>query len=335
MRSEGRPAADRISNLPCNVTEQILGSLPLRDTLRTSILSRDWRYKWVEDLRHLELCCCKLHPPPNFKAFSRLVAFIFRYVTLEPTSFQTLLSSCPLIERVTLDWCAPFDNVHAPFDNLNVDAPSLKFFEFTGTTKSICFGNTPLVEEIITSITSNFHKSFKVGLPVSQVTLHNIKILNFRNFNSSCVKGAAFMLDLINCCPNIERLTIANLVEPIVRLLRAQGMPHTSLKQLKRVDMKFLLAHEPEIELLKYVLSVAASLEKLCVQTYMSYVMKNVYDVERMEEFVGMKMMVRMTQFPRAMPNVEFVYEEVYHAEPNEFWVELGDIQLLYPWLLG
>ncbi|KAG5592220.1 hypothetical protein H5410_042734 [Solanum commersonii] len=29
-----------------NVGEQILGSLPLRDTTRTSILSREWRYKW-------------------------------------------------------------------------------------------------------------------------------------------------------------------------------------------------------------------------------------------------------------------------------------------------
>lgn len=41
----GRSAADRIRNLPHNVVEQILGSLALGDTIRTSILSREWWYK--------------------------------------------------------------------------------------------------------------------------------------------------------------------------------------------------------------------------------------------------------------------------------------------------
>ncbi|PHU28975.1 hypothetical protein BC332_01068 [Capsicum chinense] len=38
---------DTISNLPCNVLDGILGCLPLKDAVRTSILSKDWRYKWV------------------------------------------------------------------------------------------------------------------------------------------------------------------------------------------------------------------------------------------------------------------------------------------------
>lgn len=63
-------------------------------------------------------------------------------MTFEPTFFQTLLSSSPFLERVTLDWCTPFDN-------FSIDASGLKFFEFSGTKKSICFENTPLLEEII------------------------------------------------------------------------------------------------------------------------------------------------------------------------------------------
>ncbi|WMV41413.1 hypothetical protein MTR67_034798 [Solanum verrucosum] len=38
---------DTISNLPCNVLDGILGSLPWKDAVKTSILSKDWRYKWV------------------------------------------------------------------------------------------------------------------------------------------------------------------------------------------------------------------------------------------------------------------------------------------------
>ncbi|KAK4434303.1 F-box/FBD/LRR-repeat protein [Sesamum alatum] len=38
---------DRITNLPCDIIDNILKYLPLRDVVRTSILSRGWRYKWV------------------------------------------------------------------------------------------------------------------------------------------------------------------------------------------------------------------------------------------------------------------------------------------------
>ncbi|KAL0310400.1 UNVERIFIED_CONTAM: F-box/LRR-repeat protein [Sesamum calycinum] len=39
--------ADLLTNLPNNIIENILGCLPLRDVVRTSILSREWRYKWL------------------------------------------------------------------------------------------------------------------------------------------------------------------------------------------------------------------------------------------------------------------------------------------------
>lgn len=38
---------DIISNLPLNVLEHILMCLPIRDAVRTGILSSKWRYKWV------------------------------------------------------------------------------------------------------------------------------------------------------------------------------------------------------------------------------------------------------------------------------------------------
>jgi hypothetical protein len=38
---------DEINNLPCNVIDNILSKLPIRDLVRTSILSRKWRYMWT------------------------------------------------------------------------------------------------------------------------------------------------------------------------------------------------------------------------------------------------------------------------------------------------
>ncbi|KAL2242158.1 F-box/FBD/LRR-repeat protein At1g13570-like [Sesamum indicum] len=40
-------SSDRISNLPCDIIDNILKYLPLREVVRTSILSRGWRCKWV------------------------------------------------------------------------------------------------------------------------------------------------------------------------------------------------------------------------------------------------------------------------------------------------
>ncbi|XP_024196226.1 F-box/FBD/LRR-repeat protein At1g13570 [Rosa chinensis] len=47
-----RDELDKISNLPSGVTQQILSFLPIREAVRTSILSSNWRHKWAM-VRHL------------------------------------------------------------------------------------------------------------------------------------------------------------------------------------------------------------------------------------------------------------------------------------------
>ena len=46
---------DRISDLPSNVIDGILEHLNARDLVRTSVLSRKWRYMWITVPR-LEFC---------------------------------------------------------------------------------------------------------------------------------------------------------------------------------------------------------------------------------------------------------------------------------------
>ncbi|KAL6533707.1 hypothetical protein OROHE_013540 [Orobanche hederae] len=46
-RNTLRSETDLITDLPINIMDTILGCLPLRDVVRTSILSREWRYKWI------------------------------------------------------------------------------------------------------------------------------------------------------------------------------------------------------------------------------------------------------------------------------------------------
>ncbi|KMS94778.1 hypothetical protein BVRB_015370 [Beta vulgaris subsp. vulgaris] len=42
-----KATADRISNLPENITQKILECLPLQEAARTSVLSSHWRHKWA------------------------------------------------------------------------------------------------------------------------------------------------------------------------------------------------------------------------------------------------------------------------------------------------
>ncbi|KAK1355597.1 FBD domain-containing protein [Heracleum sosnowskyi] len=46
-RKVGRIEEDRISQLPLNVQETLLCSLPIRDAVRTSVLSKKWRHCWT------------------------------------------------------------------------------------------------------------------------------------------------------------------------------------------------------------------------------------------------------------------------------------------------
>ena len=216
---------DKISNLPGHVIDQILSRLSVREAVRTSLLSRKWRYKWAtlphlvfdnqcyllsspdqtvhknklvnivdhvlllhngpiylfklshrdlqgisdidrwilhltrrsikefvleiwkgqrykmpsclfscQHLIHLELFNCLLKPPLTFKGFKSLKSLDLQHVTLAQDVFENLISSCPLLERLTL---MNFDG----FTHLNIDAPNLQFFDIGGVFNDISFEN--------------------------------------------------------------------------------------------------------------------------------------------------------------------------------------------------
>ncbi|XP_021284749.1 F-box/FBD/LRR-repeat protein At1g13570-like [Herrania umbratica] len=217
---------DKISNLPGHVIDQILSHLPIRDAVRTSVLSRKWRYKWAtipylvfdnqclnvssqdqtfiknklvniidhvlllhkgplhkfklshrdllgvtdidrwilclsrssikefileiwkgqrykppsclfncQNLIHLELFNCLLKPPLTFKGFKNLRSLDLQHITIIQNVFENLISSCPLLERLTL---MNFTGV----THLNIDAPNLQFFDIGGIFDDVSFQNT-------------------------------------------------------------------------------------------------------------------------------------------------------------------------------------------------
>lgn len=57
------------------------------------------------------------------------------------TVLRNLISQCPFLEILKLNYCTNFDT-------LEIDAANLKCFEFRGKSKSICFKNAPMLKEV-------------------------------------------------------------------------------------------------------------------------------------------------------------------------------------------
>lgn len=74
-------------------------------------------------------------------------------------------------------------------------------------------------------------------------------------------------------------------------------MTQSAMKRLKSVDMTLLYwVDKTETEFLKHVLAYATALEKIYIATSGEI------------RHRGMKMMEEMKRFPRASPNVEFIF---------------------------
>ncbi|XP_055809503.1 F-box/FBD/LRR-repeat protein At1g13570-like [Solanum dulcamara] len=89
-------------------------------------------------LRHLTLARSLIHPPPVFKGFDRLISLELRRVTISSESLGSLISHCPLLENLVLK------NLDNP-NPMEINAPKLRSFVFSGTIHCIHLKNVPLL----------------------------------------------------------------------------------------------------------------------------------------------------------------------------------------------
>ncbi|KAF5945383.1 hypothetical protein HYC85_015611 [Camellia sinensis] len=88
-----------------------------------------------QKLTHLNLRYCVFTPPTTFNGFSRVVCLEFCEVIIKAKTLASLVSSCPLLEQLTLE-------SSTAFGCLEIDAPNLKVLHLVGIFNSICFKNT-------------------------------------------------------------------------------------------------------------------------------------------------------------------------------------------------
>lgn len=253
---------DYISDLPESIIETILIKLPIMDAVRTSAVSRRWRYRWAsmthlvfddrmkgenneilrfitmflflhdgpihkfcissmylnvsseidqwllflsrkdvkelvielgedewfrvpscffsfKNLVRLELYHCALVPPPDFKGFVWLKYLDLQQVSISRDAFECLISSCPLLENLTL----------SSFESLDVTiwAPNLKYLTVEGEFIEICILHAPLlvsvsitmymndeIDEYLEQSTSCNLDKFLSGAPNLEILIGNL-----------------------------------------------------------------------------------------------------------------------------------------------------------------
>ncbi|PHU23853.1 hypothetical protein BC332_08960 [Capsicum chinense] len=176
---------------------------------------------------------CLFHPPPNFKGFAKLTNLNLHRTIFDPAIFSNLISKCPLLESLRLFRCTNCDI-------LEIDAANLKFLDFLGTSKSICFKNAPMLKIVTVwlssqdligpsliypNLTKFFHympsleelelsgstlKYLALGsLPESPPTaLNNVKSLCVNEMSLGNLEEVSGAVYLIINCSKLQELTI-------------------------------------------------------------------------------------------------------------------------------
>lgn len=410
---------DYISDLPQSIIETILTKIPLRDAVRTSILSSKWRYKWASltqlefddkccgtldralaeinlvkfvsgflflhdgpihrfalstaylqcspdvdqwllflsrkdvkelilelgggewfrapsclfscrKLVRLELVRCELDPPLSFKGFSFLKHLNLQQVLIAPDAVENLISSCPLLESLTLSY---FDSLE-----LTIRAPNLKYLILEGEFKDICLENTPMLVAISVAMymtddiaehfgqcsSCNFDK-FLGGVPAlqrlighiyftkymsigntlenTQMTYQQLKVIELYQVSFEDMKEIMVVLRLILNAPNLQELQISGSSNsssateaPDFDFWENECPCDCTFEQLKIVKMTDMSGVPHEMGFIEFLLGCSPVLEIMSISPSM-YVTKG-----------RLNLLIELLRFRRASAEAEIIF---------------------------
>ncbi|XP_073285259.1 F-box/FBD/LRR-repeat protein At1g13570-like [Primulina huaijiensis] len=158
-----------------------------------------------QNLVHLELFNCLLLPPFSFIGFKSLKSLDLQHITMDQSAFEYMISSCPLLERLTL---MNFDG----FALLNIHAPNLLFFDIGGIFEDVSFQDTSQLAVV------------SIGLYVNTESDRNLAFGSTGN-----------LINFFACLPRIQRLEVQSY---FLKYLAAGTIPGKLPKPC--VDLGFL-----------------------------------------------------------------------------------------------
>ncbi|XP_047342301.1 F-box/FBD/LRR-repeat protein At1g13570-like isoform X2 [Impatiens glandulifera] len=279
-----------------------------------------------QKLFHLELFNCLLKPPPTFNGFVGLKSLDLQHITMEQDVFEHLISSCPLLERLTL---MNFDG----FSLLNIHAPNLQFFDIGGVFDDVDFENTYRLSIVSIGLYGNvgYDENIPFGSPGNLIkffshlpSIQRLEIqsyflkylavgkipgrlpnpcieLNFLSvrINFYDIEETSAALCLLRSSPNLQELEILARPEeqPIVyEALDLQGEDPYScpFNQLYNIKIASISGVKCELDFIKFLLASSPMLEKMTVKPSSN---------DR-----GWELMKELLRFRRASVQAEVIY---------------------------
>lgn len=249
-----------------------------------------------QNLIHLELFNCLLIPPPTFKGFGCLKSLDLQHVTIFQDDFENLISSCSLLERLTL---MNFDG----FAHLKICAPKLQFFDVGGVFDEVSFektsvlaivsiglytydeyhtygnscnlvkflSNLPHIQKL--EVQSYFLKYLAVGhvprrLPTTFTALQYISI----RINLNHLEECRTALCLLRSAPNLYDLEMLarpedqDGVTTIEDLWENENRWATPFSKLRVVKIACISGSRPELDFINFLLAKSPVLETMTVK---------------------------------------------------------------------
>ncbi|MFS8031596.1 putative FBD domain, leucine-rich repeat domain superfamily, F-box-like domain superfamily [Helianthus anomalus] len=278
-----RLSLDRISTLPQTIIETILCLLPIEEAARTSILSREWRFKWTT-----------------------IPKLVFSYSTVERPSSENRLSLIDW-DKTHDSWrCKLFYAIHqvlllhqGPIHEFTLDADD-NFFEIDQIILHLSRNHT------LKKLTLGFCETGVYKLPSSVFSLHHLMDLDLewcdidhkQIFNGSFGSLTSLSLREIRGYEDGDE-TEPDKLEEQSRILEEYS--DVWLEHLKELEIKLFGNRKPELEFMKFILARSPNLKKVELQVHM-------YD--KKEELEMTKTLLRT---PRASP-VEIIVHNSYQV---------------------
>ncbi|CAK9170365.1 unnamed protein product [Ilex paraguariensis] len=238
---------DRLSDLPWDILDNILGHLPIKDAVRTSVLSRKWRYKWI-DLSKLVVddSCGATTSMDMDKEWNQLAKVVY----------NVLLAHRGQIDKFMLSTlCAGHGN--------DVDY-WIAFLSRNGIKELILDFNYMYEYELPSSLFSCQQLSCLYITDCSVITPHTFN--GFSNLVSlqlqRCRVLSAVLENLISSCPILEALVLLDLDDIGLSDVGDLGYLNICAPNLKylHIEGKFMSIHlEHSLRLTELSLKMAAN----------------------------------------------------------------------------
>ncbi|XP_076923381.1 F-box/FBD/LRR-repeat protein At5g22700-like [Bidens hawaiensis] len=289
------PEGDFISNMPDIVVTNILDRLPIRDAVRTGILSRNWRLKWTMLLSQLlkgAIKKCFLHVSDGIfygcvkdASISHVILFLFRKgiqdLTIKnqnfaPLKLPTHLFSCLELKHLDVDFCRFY--------------PPPGFHGFPNLLSLHLGGETSELGEFLTRCpllkTLYLHPLVKVNL-IDIAKRKNLKVLSLAlgSLGTTAFISVDDIFELLGSLPKLQELNLDFLatsnfpnlqtVEIVAtRYPEAASPSHvnyntTRLLQLQSVTFEYFKGSENELCFIKYLLACSPFLKRMVVHHHM------------------------------------------------------------------